>query len=255
MELKGAVILVTGGASGLGAAAAEMLVAKGAKVVVADLNEEGGKAFAASLGDSAVFVKCDVTNTAENEAAVQTAVSKFGKLDGLVNAAGIGSVGKIIGKDGPTNLDWFKTVININLVGTFDIMRLAAWAMSKNTPNADGERGAMVNVASVAAFDGQIGQAAYSASKGGVVAMTLPIARDLSRDGIRVNTIAPGIFATPMMQLLSQEIRDSLGASVPFPKRMGNPPEFASLACELLSNGYINAETIRQDGGIRMAPK
>lgn len=255
MDLKGAVVIVTGGASGLGAAAVELLNAKGAKVVIADLNEEKGKEFAAKFGDDAVFVKCNVTATPDNEAAVKAAVDKWGKLNGLVNAAGIGSASKTIGKDGPTNLDWFKMVIDINLVGTFDMIRLAAWEMSKNEPNVDGEKGAIVNVASVAAFDGQIGQASYSASKGGVVAMTLPIARDLSRDGIRVCTIAPGIFDTPMMQLLPQAARDSLGASVPFPKRMGNPPEFASLACEVLSNGYLNGETIRLDGSIRMAPK
>ncbi|MDO4540298.1 MAG: SDR family NAD(P)-dependent oxidoreductase [Syntrophomonadaceae bacterium] len=255
MDLKGAVVLVTGGASGLGAAAVELLNAKGAKVVIADMNEEKGKEFAAKFGDDAVFVKCNVTVTADNEAAVKTAVDKFGKLSGVVNAAGVGSASKIIGKDGPTNLDWFKMVIDINLTGLFDVCRLAAWEIAKNEPNADGERGAIVNVASVAAFDGQIGQCSYSASKGGVAAMTLPMARDLSRDGIRVCTIAPGIFDTPMMQLLPQAARDSLGASVPFPKRMGNPPEFASMACEILSNGYLNGETIRLDGSIRMAPK
>ncbi|WP_054693235.1 3-hydroxyacyl-CoA dehydrogenase [Syntrophomonas palmitatica] len=255
MDIKGSVALVTGGASGLGAAAVEMLVDKGAKVVVADLNEEKGKEFAAKFGDNAVFVKCNVTSTPDNEAAVKTAIDKFGKLDILVNAAGIGSASKIIGKDGPTNLDWFKMVIDINLTGGFDIMRLAAWEMSKNTPNDKGERGCLINVASVAAFDGQMGQAAYAASKGGVVSMTLPIARDLSREGIRCNTIAPGIFDTPMMQLLPQAARDSLGAQVPFPKRMGDPPEFAHLVCAIVENPYLNAQAIRLDGAIRMGIK
>lgn len=255
MEFKGSVAIVTGGASGLGAAAVEMLVEKGAKVVIADLNEEKGKEFAAKFGDNAAFVKCNVTSTPDNEAVVKAAVDKFGKLDILVNAAGIGSASKTIGKDGPTNLDWFKMVIDINLIGTFDMIRLAAWQMSQNAGNDNGEKGVIVNVASVAAFDGQIGQASYSASKAGVVGMTLPIARDLSRDGIRVNTIVPGIFDTPMMQLLPQAARDSLGAQVPFPKRMGNPREFALLACALVENPYINAESIRLDGAIRMGPK
>lgn len=255
MDINGIVALVTGGASGLGAAAVEMLVAKGAKVVIADMNEEKGNELAAKLGDKAVFVKDNVTVTAENEAAVAAAIEKFGKLDVLVNAAGIGSASKIIGKDGPTVLDWFKMVVDINLVGGFDIMRLSAWQMSKNEPNANGERGVMINVASVAAFDGQMGQAAYSASKAGVVGMTLPIARDLSREGIRVLTIAPGIFDTPMMALLPQAARDSLGAQVPFPKRMGNPDEFASLVCQMVENSYLNGETVRLDGAIRMGMK
>lgn len=255
MDINGAVAIVTGGASGLGAATVEMLIDKGAKCVVADLNEEKGKEFATKFGDKAVFVKCNVTSTADNEVAVQAAVDNFGRLDVLVNAAGIGSASKTIGKDGPTNLDWFKMVIDINLVGTFDMTRLAAWQMSKNEPNANGEKGAIVNVASVAAFDGQMGQAAYSASKSGVVGMTLPIARDLSRDGIRVNTIAPGIFDTPMMQLLPQAARDSLGAQVPFPKRLGDPVEFAMLACQIVENSYLNAQAIRLDGAIRMQPK
>lgn len=255
MDIKGLVALVTGGASGLGAAAVEMLIEKGAKVVVADMNEEKGKEFAAKFGDNAIFVKDNVTVTAENEAAVAAAVEKFGKLDVLVNAAGVGSASKIIGKDGPTNLDWFKMVVDINLVGGFDIMRLSAWQMSKNEPNATGERGVMINVASVAAFDGQMGQAAYSASKAGVVGMTLPIARDLSREGIRVLTIAPGIFDTPMMALLPQAARDSLGAQVPFPKRMGNPSEFAQLVCAMVENSYLNGESVRLDGCIRMGIK
>lgn len=255
MDINGAIALVTGGASGLGAAAVELLISKGAKVVIADLNEEKGKEFAASLGGNAVFAKCNITVTDEIQAAVDLAVEKFGRLDILFNSAGIGSASKTIGKDGPTQLEWFKMVIDINLVGTFDCVRLAAWQMAKNAPNAAGEKGVIVNVASVAAFDGQIGQAAYSASKAGVVGMTLPIARDLSRDGIRVNTIAPGIFDTPMMQLLPQAARDSLGAQVPFPKRLGDPKEFAMLACHMVENTYINAQAVRLDGAIRMAPK
>lgn len=255
MDIKNVVAVVTGGASGLGAAAVEMLIAKGAKCVIADLNEEKGKEFAATFGDNATFVKCDVTKTPENEAAIKTAIEKFGKINVLVNAAGVGSASKVIGKDGPTNLDWFKMVIDINLTGTFDPTRLAAWEMSKNDPNEDLERGVIVNVASVAAFDGQMGQASYSASKGGVVAMTLPIARDLSRNGIRVNTIVPGIFDTPMMALLPQAARDSLGAQVPFPTRMGKPTEFAHMVCAIVENAYLNAESIRLDGAIRMAPK
>lgn len=255
MDINGSVALVTGGASGLGAAAVELLVSKGAKVVVADLNEEKGKEFAASLGANAVFSKCNVTSTADIQAAVDLAVEKFGRLDVCINSAGIGSASRTIGKTGPTELEWFKMVIDINLIGTFDCIRLAAWQMSKNTPNAAGEKGVIINVASVAAFDGQIGQASYSASKAGVVGMTLPIARDLSRDGIRVNTIAPGIFDTPMMQLLPQAARDSLGAQVPFPQRLGDPKEFALLAAHIVENTYLNAQAIRLDGAIRMAPK
>jgi len=255
MNINGLVALVTGGASGLGAAAVELLIEKGAKVVIADMNEEKGKEFAAQFGDKAVFVKSNVTVTAENEAAVAAALEKFGKLNVLVNAAGVGSAAKIIGKEGPTQLEWFKMVVDINLVGGFDIMRLAAWEMSKNEPDANGEKGVMINVASVAAFDGQMGQAAYSASKAGVVGMTLPIARDLSREGIRVLTIAPGIFDTPMMAMLPQSARDSLGAQVPFPKRMGFPSEFASLVGQMVENPYLNAETVRLDGAIRMGIK
>lgn len=255
MNINGLVALVTGGASGLGAATVEMLIEKGAKAVIADMNEEKGNKLAAKFGDNALFVKDDVTITAENEAAVTAAIEKFGKLDVLVNAAGVGVIAKIIGKDGPASLEWFKKVIAINLVGGFDVMRLAAWQMSKNEPNANGERGVIINVASCAAFDGQMGQAAYSASKAGVVGMTLPIARDLSREGIRALTIAPGMFDTPMFASLPKAARDSLGAEVPFPKRMGYPPEFASLVCQIVENPYLNGETIRLDGAIRPGMK
>jgi NAD(P)-dependent dehydrogenase (short-subunit alcohol dehydrogenase family) len=255
MDIKGSVALITGGASGLGAAAAELFVSKGAKVVIADFNEEKGNQFAASLGENAVFVKCNVMSTADIQAAVDLAAEKYGRLDICLNSAGIASASRTIGKDGPTPLEWYKMVIDVNLIGTFDCIRLAAWQMAKNQPNAAGEKGVIINVASVAAFDGQIGQAAYAASKAGVVGMTLPIARDLSRDGIRVNTIAPGIFDTPMMQLLPQAARDSLGAQVPFPPRLGDPKEFALLALHMVENSYLNAQAIRLDGAIRMAPK
>lgn len=255
MDIKEAVALVTGGASGLGAAAVEMMIAKGAKVVIADMNEEKGRALAAKFEDKATFIKGNVAVTTDNEAAVALAVEKFGRIDILLNTAGIASAAKIIGKEGPTVLEWYKMVIDINLIGTFDMMRLAAWEMSKNNPNPKGEKGVIVNVASVAAFDGQMGQAAYSASKAGIVGMTLPVARDLSRDGIRVNTIAPGIFDTPMMALLPQAARDSLGAQVPFPKRLGEPEEFALLVCHMIENAYLNGETVRLDGSIRMGIK
>lgn len=255
MDINGLAALITGGASGLGAAAAEMLIEKGAKVVIADMNEEKGRAFAAKFGDKAFFVRSNVTVTAENQAAVAAAVEKFGKINVLVNAAGVASASKIIDKDGPTNLEWFKMVMDINVIGCFDMMRLAAWEMKKNQPNADGERGVIINVASVAAFDGQMGQAAYAASKAGVVGMTLPVARDLSREGIRCLTIAPGTFETPMLALLPQSVRDSLASQVPFPKRLGKPSEFAQLVCQMIENAYLNGETVRLDGCIRMGIK
>ncbi|HOB12293.1 MAG TPA: 3-hydroxyacyl-CoA dehydrogenase [Syntrophomonadaceae bacterium] len=254
MKIAGKTAIVTGGASGLGEAAVIRLHAAGANVVIADLNEEKGNALAAKLGDKAVFVKCNVTSVDDVKAAVNTAVEKFGALHILVNNAGIGSAGRTIGKDGPWNIEWFKMVVDINLVGAFNMLSNAAYQMDKNEPE-DGEKGVIINVASVAAFDGQIGQAAYSASKGGVVAMTLPIARDLSRHLIRVNTIAPGTFDTPMLAQLPQAARDSLAASIPMPQRLGNPEEFAHLVQAIVENNYLNAETIRLDGAIRMAPK
>lgn len=254
MKIAGKTAIVTGGASGLGEAAVVRLHAAGANVVIADLNEEKGNALAAQLGDKAVFVKCNVTSTDDVKAAVNTAVEKFGALHILVNNAGIGSAGRTIGKDGPWNIEWFKMVVDINLTGAFNMLSNAAYAMDKNEPE-DGEKGVIINVASVAAFDGQIGQAAYSASKGGVVAMTLPIARDLSRHLIRVNTVAPGTFDTPMLAQLPQAARDSLAASIPMPQRLGNPEEFAHLIQAIVENNYLNAETIRLDGAIRMAPK
>lgn len=254
MKITGKTAIVTGGASGLGEATVERLHAAGANVVIADLNEEKGNALAAKLGDKAIFVKCNVTVSDDVKATVNAAVEKFGALHVLVNNAGMGSAGRTIGKDGPWNIEWFKMVMDVNLIGAFDMLSNAAWAMDKNTPE-DGEKGVIINVASVAAFDGQIGQAAYSASKGGVHAMTLPIARDLSRHLIRVNTIAPGTFNTPMLQQLPQAARDSLAASIPMPQRLGEPVEFAQLVQAIVENNYLNAETIRLDGAIRMAPK
>ncbi|MGE5381202.1 MAG: SDR family NAD(P)-dependent oxidoreductase [Methylocystaceae bacterium] len=254
MRIAGKTAIVTGGASGLGEAAVIRLHAAGANVVIADLNEEKGNALAAQLGDKAIFCKCNVTSSEDVKATVNAAVEKFGALHILVNNAGMGSAGRTIGKDGPWNIEWFKMVMNVNLIGAFDMLSNAAFVMDKNEAE-DGEKGVIINVASVAAFDGQIGQAAYSASKGGVHAMTLPIARDLSRHLIRVNTIAPGTFNTPMLAQLPQAARDSLAASIPMPQRLGEPIEFAMLVQAIVENGYLNAETIRLDGAIRMAPK
>lgn len=253
MQIKNSVFLVTGGASGLGAATARMAVENGGKVVIADLQVEAGEKLAKELGGR--FVKCDVTTEADGKAAVDAAVQAFGGLHVLVNCAGIGTAERTIGKDGPHSLAHFSKVIGINLIGSFNMIRLAAFAMANAGPNAAGERGVIINTASVAAYDGQIGQAAYSASKGGIVGMTLPIARDLSRNGIRVCTIAPGIFETPMLMGMPQEVRESLGKMVPFPPRLGRAPEYAQLARQIVENEMLNGETIRLDGAIRMAPK
>jgi NAD(P)-dependent dehydrogenase (short-subunit alcohol dehydrogenase family) len=253
MQIKNSVFLVTGGASGLGAATAQMAAANGAKVVIADLQAEAGEKLAKEIGGK--YCKCDVTSEADGKAAVAAAVQSFGGLHVLVNCAGIGVAERTLGKDGPHNLANFTRVIAINLIGTFNMIRLAADAMAKAGPNAAGERGVIINTASVAAYDGQIGQAAYSASKGGVVGMTLPIARDLSRNGIRVVTIAPGLFLTPMLLGLPKEAQDSLGKQVPFPSRLGKPEEYAQLAKSIVENEMLNGETIRLDGAIRMAPK
>lgn len=254
MNIAGKTAIVTGGASGLGEAAVLHLHKAGANVVIADLNEEKGNALAEKLGERAIFVKCNVTSTDDVKATVNAAVEKFGALHILVNNAGIGSAGRTIGKDGPWNIEWFRMVMDVNLIGAFDMLSNAAWAMDKNEP-VDGEKGVIINVASIAAFDGQIGQAAYSASKGGVVAMTLPVARDLARHLIRVVTVAPGTFDTPMLAQLPQAARDSLAASIPMPQRLGNPDEFGALVAHIVENGYLNGETIRLDGAIRMAPK
>jgi NAD(P)-dependent dehydrogenase (short-subunit alcohol dehydrogenase family) len=253
MQIKNSVFLVTGGASGLGAASARMAAENGAKVVIADLQAEAGENLARELGGR--FIRCDVSSEADGKAAVALALKEFGGLQVLVNCAGIALAERTLGKDAPHDLGRFQKVIQVNVIGTFNMTRLAADAMAKASPNAGGERGVVVNTASVAAFDGQIGQAAYSASKGGVVGMTLPIARDLSSMGIRVCTIAPGLFLTPMMMGLSAEAQKSLGAQVPFPPRLGNPKEYAQLAMSIVENHMLNGETIRLDGAIRMAPK
>jgi NAD(P)-dependent dehydrogenase (short-subunit alcohol dehydrogenase family) len=258
MDINGASAIVTGGASGIGAAAARQLAAKGARVVVADLNAEKGEALAAEIGGT--FVAVDVTDTEQIQAAVDAAVA-LAPLRALVNSAGIGWAQRTIGRDGDPasahDLGAYSKVIAINLIGTFDCIRLAATAMSRNEPLEGGERGAIVNMASVAAFDGQIGQAAYSSSKGGVVGMTLPVARDLSAAGIRVNTIAPGLIDTPIYGEgeASEAFKANLGQNVLFPKRLGSPDELASMVVEAVTNSYLNAEVIRVDGGIRMPPK
>ena len=255
MQIQGNVFIVTGGASGLGGGTAKMLVEHGGKVVIADVNADIGRQQADALGSqSATLVQCDVTAEADGQAAVDAARA-LGPLRGLINCAGIAIGQKTTGKDGPHPLDRFARVIGVNLVGTFNMIRLAATAMVASDPADGGERGVIINTASVAAFDGQVGQAAYAASKGGVVGMTLPIARDLARDGVRVVTIAPGIFETPMLMSMPQEVRDSLGKQVPFPSRLGRPDEYAQLARAVIENPMLNGETIRLDGAIRMAPR
>ena len=252
MDIAGKVFIVTGGASGLGEGAARRIAQAGGRVVIADMQVEKGEAVAQEIGGA--FVKCDVTSEADGQAVVAKAVG-LGKLMGLVNCAGIASAEKTVGKNGPHNFDAFKRTVTINLIGSFNMIRLAADAMSKNDPEATGERGVMISTASVAAYDGQIGQAAYSASKGGIVGMTLPIARDLARNGIRNMTIAPGIFGTPMMASMPKEIQDSLAAAVPFPSRLGTPQDYAKLAQHIIENDMLNGEVIRLDGAIRLAPK
>jgi len=255
MDIAGKVFIVTGGASGLGAGTARMLVREGAKVVIADLQADKGEQLAAELGaGSAVFVRCDVSQEADGRAAV-AAAQGLGKFMGLVNCAGIAPAVKTVGKDGAHPLDTFTKTITVNLIGSFNMIRLAAEAMCQNAPEATGERGVLINTASVAAYDGQIGQAAYSASKGGVVGMTLPIARDLSRNGIRVMTIAPGIFGTPMLFSMPQSVQDALAAGVPFPSRLGTPADYAKLVKQIVENDMLNGEVIRLDGAIRLAPK
>jgi NAD(P)-dependent dehydrogenase (short-subunit alcohol dehydrogenase family) len=252
MEISGKVFIVTGAASGLGEGTARMLVANGAKVVLADLQEERGQAIAAELGQA--FVRCDVTQEADGRRVVEAA-TRLGKLMGLVNCAGIAPAARTVGKTGPHALDLFSKVVTINLIGSFNMIRLAAEAMSANEPEATGERGVLISTASVAAYDGQIGQAAYAASKGGVVGMTLPIARDLAKTGIRNMTIAPGIFGTPMLFGMPQEVQDALAASVPFPSRLGTPADYAKLVHQIVTNEMLNGEVIRLDGAIRLAPR
>jgi NAD(P)-dependent dehydrogenase (short-subunit alcohol dehydrogenase family) len=255
MLIGGKSFIVTGGGSGLGAAVARMLAQEGANVAIADVDVQAGTAVATELGDAAIFVRTDVTKERDAQAAVDAAHARFGHLHGLVNCAGIAPGEKVIGRDGPHRLESFARTIAINLTGTFNMTRLAATAIAEEAPGEDGERGVIVNTASVAAFDGQIGQAAYAASKGGVAAMTLPIARELARYGIRVVSIAPGIFETPMMAGMPQEVREALGKSVPFPARLGRPPEFAALVRHICENAMLNGEIIRLDGALRMAPR
>ncbi|HEV8314253.1 MAG TPA: SDR family NAD(P)-dependent oxidoreductase [Burkholderiaceae bacterium] len=255
MDIAGKVFIVTGGASGLGEGSARMLAREGGKVVIADLQVDKGEALAKELGGGAKFVEADVTD-AEQVANAVAIAGENAPLRIAGNIAGVGDANRTVSRDGtPADLDRFKRVININLIGTFNVLRLAAAAMSKTDPTEAGERGVIVNTASVAAFDGQIGQIAYSASKGGVVGMTLPAARDLSPTGIRVCTVAPGLFDTPLLAMLPQEARDALGAGVPFPRRLGGPAEFAALVVHICENGYLNGEVIRLDGALRMPPK
>jgi NAD(P)-dependent dehydrogenase (short-subunit alcohol dehydrogenase family) len=252
MDIKGQAAIVTGGGSGLGAATARALAAAGAKVAVFDINEKAAAEVAAEI--KGIAVKCDVADAASGAATVKQAADKHGPARVLVNCAGIGPAKRIVGKDGPMPLEDYERVIRVNLIGTFNMMRLVAAGMQALEP-MQGERGVIISTASVAAFEGQIGQSAYSSSKGGVAALTLPAAREFSQFGIRVLAIAPGIFGTPMLKALPQEAQDSLGASVPFPKRLGEPPEFAALVLHIVSNGYLNGEVIRLDGALRMAPR
>lgn len=254
MRIKDNSFLVTGASSGLGAACVRRLVAAGARVTMVDVNEEDGRALAAELGDAAHFVRADVTDEEDVQAAVRHAADAA-PLRGVINCAGIIIPARVLGRDGPHALDSFRKVVDVNLVGTFNVIRLAAAAMNESEPDDDGQRGVIINTASVAAFEGQIGQAAYSASKGGVVGMTLPIARELARFGVRVVAIAPGIFETPMMAGLPEEVRQSLADQVPFPSRLGHPHEYAALAQHIIENPMLNGDVIRLDGAIRMAPK
>lgn len=255
MEISDKVFIITGAGSGLGAAVARMAVGMGARAVLVDLNASTGQAVAGELGQAAHFVRADVTSALDGQAAVDQALARFGRIDVAVSCAGIAPGERIVGRDGPHGLDSFARAISVNLVGTFNMLRLAAHAMTANPAAEGGERGVIVNTASIAAFDGQVGQAAYAASKGGVASLTLPAARELARHGIRVMTIAPGIFATPMMAGLPQEVQDSLGGTVPFPPRLGRPQEFAALVRHIVENQMLNGEVIRLDGALRMAPK
>lgn len=253
MNIAGHSALVTGGGSGLGAATAEALAAAGAKVAVLDVNDERGAAVAGKIGG--IFAHCDVSDPESAEAALAKAEEAHGRPRVLVNCAGIGGAARIVGRAGPMPLDQFKRTIEINLVGTFNMMRLAGAAMSTAEPDANGGRGVIVSTASVAAFEGQIGQAAYAASKGGIAALTLPAAREFARFGVRVLTIAPGLFKTPLLEELPEEVQESLGASIPFPSRLGTPEEFAQMVMAMVGNDYLNGETVRLDGALRMQPK
>jgi NAD(P)-dependent dehydrogenase (short-subunit alcohol dehydrogenase family) len=255
LRIENSTFFVTGGGSGLGAATARMLAENGANALLADVDEEGGERTAAEIGGRASFLRTDVTDEGSVGAGLDAALEIFGSLNGVVNCAGIGPAAKVVGKKGVHDLGLFQKTIQINLIGTFNVIRLAAVKLSENEPNEGGQRGVIVNTASVAAYDGQIGQAAYAASKGGVVALTLPVARELASSGIRVMTIAPGLFETPMLAALPEEAKDSLGKQVPFPSRLGRPEEYAALAKHIIENAMLNGEVIRLDGSIRMAPK
>lgn len=255
MRIDESVFLISGGASGLGLATARELVGQGGKVLLLDINAQAGQQALAELGDAARFMRADITREEDGHAAVAQALAAFGALHGLVNCAGIAPAEKVLGRGGAHGLDSFRRTVEVNLIGSFNLLRLAAEAMAQNTPNAGGERGVIINTASVAAFDGQMGQAAYAASKGGVAALTLPAARDLARSGIRVMCIAPGVFETPMMAGMPQEVRDSLAANVPFPPRLGRPDEYAALVRHIVENAMLNGEVIRLDGALRMAAK
>ena len=252
MQISDSIAVITGGASGLGEATVRAFAAGGAKVAIFDMNASKGEAVAAELGDQALFCKVDVTDEASIKAGIEATLAKFGRITANVNCAGIGIAMKTLGKEGVHTLDLYKKVIDINLTGTFNTFRLCAEQMAKNEPNEDGERGVIVNTASVAAYDGQKGQVAYSASKGGIVGMTLPVSRDLAFYGIRICTIAPGLFLTPLFEGLGQEVVDSLSAQVTFPKRLGKPSEYGALARTIVESPYMNGETIRLDGAIRL---
>jgi 3-hydroxyacyl-CoA dehydrogenase/3-hydroxy-2-methylbutyryl-CoA dehydrogenase len=255
MEIRGKTALITGGVSGLGEATSRRLHLLGANVVMVDLNEERGRSLSQELGERAFFVKGDVTNSQDVRGAVEVAVQRFGAIHVAVNCAGIGAPAKVVGKEGPHDLEHFVKIIQVNLVGTFDVLRWAAFYMTRNEPNEEGERGVIVNTSSIAAFEGQIGQVAYSASKAGIVGLTLPAARELARYGIRVVTIAPGTFDTPLLAALPEQVRISLGQQIPFPPRLGKPVEFAMLVQHVIENPVLNGETIRLDGALRMPPK
>jgi NAD(P)-dependent dehydrogenase (short-subunit alcohol dehydrogenase family) len=256
MNISSQVVMITGGASGLGAACVRLFAASEAYVLIADLNEVQGSLLVQELGDAALFVKTDVTDEPAVQHAIEQAITHFGKLSVVINCAGIGLAERTLNREHlPHSMESFTRVIQINLIGTFNVIRLAAAAMANNAPNEEGERGVIINTGSIAAYDGQIGQAAYAASKGGVVAMTLPIARDLARTGIRVMTIAPGLFETPLLGSLPEAARTSLGQQVPFPPRLGRPDEYAALAKQIVENTMLNGEVIRLDGAIRMAPR
>ena len=255
MNIQNKTFLVTGGASGLGLATAKMIVENGGNAVILDINEAAGLQAETEIGKQSLFIKTDVSSEESVQNAIEKAKNAFGEINGLVNCAGVGPAKRVVGKDGVHGLDFFQKVVNINLIGTFNVIRLAAFEMQNNEAEGGGERGIIINTASVAAFDGQIGQAAYSASKGGIVAMTLPIAREFARMGIRVMTIAPGIFETPLLASLPQDAQDSLGKQVPFPPRLGKPAEFANLVKHIIENQMLNGEVIRLDGAIRMGAK